>query len=179
MGDRRSQAVSRRPLGGRDPAAFPRAPLRPLVRHFKAHDADDRCPRGEKTVMGAGSCARSRLLAFTAPPLRRRRRLTSRTHTTCSSTVHRVSAHRSGVVTSPGCPPRCVAPTSTLYLVMDVRSRRIVGWKIADRESAELAAEFFTQVCRGRQIDPKGLVLHSAEEATSRTARSTRARLRG
>ena len=34
-------------------------------------------------------------------------------------------------------------------------------WKIADRESAEVAAEFITEVCRDRQIDPRGLVLHS------------------
>jgi len=44
---------------------------------------------------------------------------------------------------------------------MDVWSRRIVGWKVADRESAELAAEFITEVCRDRQVDPRGLVLHS------------------
>jgi transposase InsO family protein len=44
---------------------------------------------------------------------------------------------------------------------MDVWSRHIVGWKIADRESAELAAEFITEVCRERQIEPRGLVLHS------------------
>jgi transposase InsO family protein len=50
---------------------------------------------------------------------------------------------------------------SHLYLVMDVWSRRIVGWKVADRESAELAAEFITEVCRDRQVDPRGLVLHS------------------
>ena len=48
-----------------------------------------------------------------------------------------------------------------LYLVMDVWSRRIVGWKVADRESADLAAEFIAEVCRDRQGDPRGLVLHS------------------
>jgi transposase InsO family protein len=48
-----------------------------------------------------------------------------------------------------------------LYLVMDVWSRRIFGWKIADRESGESAAEFITEVCRDRQVDPRGLLLHS------------------
>jgi len=48
-----------------------------------------------------------------------------------------------------------------LYLVMDVWSRRIVAWRIADRDSAEIAAELFTQACREAKLDPRGLVLHS------------------
>jgi putative transposase len=32
-----------------------------------------------------------------------------------------------------------------LYLMMDVWSRRIVGWRIAERESALIAAELVTQ----------------------------------
>jgi putative transposase len=48
-----------------------------------------------------------------------------------------------------------------LYLIMDVWSRRIVGWTIAERESSEIAAELITQVCRDEHVDPDGLVLHS------------------
>ena len=48
-----------------------------------------------------------------------------------------------------------------LYLVMDVWSRRIVGWRIARGDSAAIAAEMITQACRDGQIDPRGLVLHS------------------
>lgn len=48
-----------------------------------------------------------------------------------------------------------------LYLVLDVWSRRIVGWKIHDRESDELAAEMIRDICDEANIDPNGLVLHS------------------
>ena len=48
-----------------------------------------------------------------------------------------------------------------LYLVMDVWSRRIVAWRIADSDSAEIAAELITQACRDGNFDPRGLVLHA------------------
>lgn len=48
-----------------------------------------------------------------------------------------------------------------LYLVLDVWSRRIVGWCIAERGSAEIAAELITHTCREGNFDPRGLVLHS------------------
>lgn len=48
-----------------------------------------------------------------------------------------------------------------LYLVMDVWSRRIVGWTIAASESAATAAELVTRICQEGRIDPTGLVLHS------------------
>ena len=48
-----------------------------------------------------------------------------------------------------------------LYLVVDVWSRRIVGWRVHVRESAELAAEMIHAICDESGIDPKGLVLHS------------------
>jgi putative transposase len=44
---------------------------------------------------------------------------------------------------------------------MDVWSRRIVGWCIAEHESADVAAALTTQTCAGGNIDPRGLVLHS------------------
>jgi len=48
-----------------------------------------------------------------------------------------------------------------LYLIMDVWSRRIVGWRIAQRESADIAAALITQSCSEAKVDPRGLVLHS------------------
>lgn len=48
-----------------------------------------------------------------------------------------------------------------LYLVMDVWSRRIVGWRIAETESADIAVQLITQACREGNLDPRGLVLHS------------------
>jgi putative transposase len=94
--------------------------------------------------------------------LRRKKRPMSRTQVTRSSTVHRASAPNkvwSWDIT--WLPTNVRGIYLHLYLVMDVWSRRIVGWKIADRESAELSAEFITEVCRDRQVDPRGLVLHS------------------
>jgi transposase InsO family protein len=55
-----------------------------------------------------------------------------------------------------------------LYLIVDVWSRRIVGWRIAPRESADLAADLMLQVCRNSGIDARGLVLHSDNGAAMR-----------
>jgi len=49
-----------------------------------------------------------------------------------------------------------------LYLVMDVWSRKVVGWRIAEADSAEIASELITQACRDGNVEPRGLVLHSA-----------------
>lgn len=47
-----------------------------------------------------------------------------------------------------------------LYLVVDVYSRRIVGWQVHDEESAELAAELMKRIV-GEAGHPRGLKLHS------------------
>jgi putative transposase len=48
-----------------------------------------------------------------------------------------------------------------LYLVMDVWSRRIVGWAVHDDEIAERAATLIQRICVESGVDPNGLVLHS------------------
>ena len=48
-----------------------------------------------------------------------------------------------------------------LYLVLDVWSRRIVGWRVHERENPDLAAEMIAQICNAEKINPVGLVLHS------------------
>jgi transposase InsO family protein len=48
-----------------------------------------------------------------------------------------------------------------LYLIMDVWSRRIVGWCVAERESADVAAALVRQACTDGKVNPHGLVLHS------------------
>jgi len=48
-----------------------------------------------------------------------------------------------------------------LYLVMDVWSRRIVGWDVRERESADDAAALIRNICSNSGINPKGLILHS------------------
>jgi transposase InsO family protein len=48
-----------------------------------------------------------------------------------------------------------------LYLVVDVWSRKIVGWSIERQESAQRASELIWRTCEQSGIDPQGLVLHS------------------
>ena len=48
-----------------------------------------------------------------------------------------------------------------LYLVMDVWSRRIVGWTVAEHETSDIAAELIQRTCTVGGVDPRGLVLHS------------------
>ena len=48
-----------------------------------------------------------------------------------------------------------------LYLIVDIWSRRIVGWTVEECESTDLAAMLFRRTCAQLGIDPDGLVLHS------------------
>jgi transposase InsO family protein len=48
-----------------------------------------------------------------------------------------------------------------LYVVIDVWSRRIVGWAVHERESADHAAALIRNVCVESGVDSAGLVLHS------------------
>jgi putative transposase len=48
-----------------------------------------------------------------------------------------------------------------LYLVMDVFSRRIMGWRIHPEESARRAALLIRQTCRSNGVNPSGLILHA------------------
>ena len=48
-----------------------------------------------------------------------------------------------------------------LYLVMDIYSRKIMGWSIHEKESSEYAACLIEQVCYDEDISRDQLVLHS------------------
>src|SRR5207245_402017 len=48
-----------------------------------------------------------------------------------------------------------------LYLAMDIYSRKVVGWEVHDRESADLASLLVQEACGREHIDEKGLVIHS------------------
>jgi putative transposase len=48
-----------------------------------------------------------------------------------------------------------------LYLVVDVFSRRIMGWDVATEESMERAAALIQRACMVNAVDAKGLILHS------------------
>ncbi|WP_437877896.1 IS3 family transposase [Sorangium sp. So ce513] len=48
-----------------------------------------------------------------------------------------------------------------LYLIVDIYSRRIMGWAVHEEESGEHAAALFRATCAASQLDPKGLVFRS------------------
>jgi putative transposase len=48
-----------------------------------------------------------------------------------------------------------------LYLVMDIWSRKVVGWAVHEEEAAEHAARLFSEICRRSRLDPAGIVLHA------------------
>ena len=48
-----------------------------------------------------------------------------------------------------------------LYVMLDVFSRYVVGWLLAERESAELAQELTLAACTKQQIQPGQLTIHA------------------
>lgn len=48
-----------------------------------------------------------------------------------------------------------------LYLVMDVFSRKIVGWQVYEEESSALAADIMKDICQREGIQRQQVVLHS------------------
>ena len=53
-----------------------------------------------------------------------------------------------------------------LYVILDIYSRYVVGWLVADRESAELARILISQTCKKQNIQENQLTLH-ADRGTS------------
>jgi putative transposase len=48
-----------------------------------------------------------------------------------------------------------------LYVIIDVFSRYVVGWMVADRESSALAKRLIAETIRKQAADPAGLTLHA------------------
>jgi putative transposase len=48
-----------------------------------------------------------------------------------------------------------------LYVIIDVFSRYVVGWMVADRESAELAKKLISETIRKQEADPSRLTIHA------------------
>jgi putative transposase len=94
--------------------------------------------------------------------LRRKKPAAGRTHATRAATLHRATGPNQVWSWDITWLPTTVRGLYLhLYLVMDVWSRRIVGWHIAENESADTAAQLITRICRDSNVDPRGLVLHS------------------
>lgn len=101
--------------------------------------------------------------------LRAQKRPVERRHITRANTVHQATAPNhvwSWDIT--WLPTLVRGRFLYLYLVMDVWSRRIVGWTVAERESPELAAELVTRICAEAHLDPRGIVLHADNGAAMR-----------
>jgi len=58
-----------------------------------------------------------------------------------------------------------------LYVILDVYSRYVVGWMIAERESEELAQELIRETCAKQGIQPGQLTLH-ADNGSAMIAKS-------
>ena len=48
-----------------------------------------------------------------------------------------------------------------LYMVMDIYSRKIVGWQVYERESSARAADLMTDICRREGVGSDQVTLHS------------------
>jgi len=57
-----------------------------------------------------------------------------------------------------------------LYVILDIFSRYVVGWMVAERESAELAKRLIGETCRKQNIAPGSLTIH-ADRGTSMTSK--------
>jgi putative transposase len=57
-----------------------------------------------------------------------------------------------------------------LYVILDVFSRYVVGWLVADREGKELARHFIAETCRKQQIPAGQLTIH-ADRGSSMTSK--------
>ena len=48
-----------------------------------------------------------------------------------------------------------------LYVLLDIFSRYVVGWMVADRENSALAGRLITETCHKQDVAPQVLTLHS------------------
>jgi len=48
-----------------------------------------------------------------------------------------------------------------LYVLLDIFSRYVVGWMVADRENSALAGRLIEETCHKQGVEPKVLTLHS------------------
>jgi len=63
--------------------------------------------------------------------------------------------------TSLSCPGRRSGPTTTLYVILGIFSRYVVGWMVAHRESAALAEVLIHQTCTKQGIGRDQLTIHA------------------
>jgi putative transposase len=59
-----------------------------------------------------------------------------------------------------------------LYVIIDIFSRFVVGWMVADQESAEQAHHFISSTC-AKQVIPSGQLIIHADRGSPMTAKTT------
>jgi putative transposase len=57
-----------------------------------------------------------------------------------------------------------------LYVILDIYSRYIVGWTLADRESSILAGHLIEESCLKQEVTPKQLTLHADRGPSMKSA---------
>ena len=67
-------------------------------------------------------------------------------------------------------PARITGMYFYLYMVMDIYSRKIVGWQVYEKESSALAADLMTDICRREEVRPDQATLHSDNGGAMRGA---------
>jgi putative transposase len=58
-----------------------------------------------------------------------------------------------------------------LYVIIDIYSRYVVGWLVADRESSQLAKHLIAETCQRQQARTKELIIHS-DRGSSMTSKT-------
>lgn len=48
-----------------------------------------------------------------------------------------------------------------LYTIVDLYSRKVVGWMVAEKENGELAKRLFSTTCKRERVDASKLIIHS------------------
>ena len=56
-----------------------------------------------------------------------------------------------------------------LYVILDVFSRRVVGWMVSERESATLANHLIKEACQKHEIEPEQLTIHADRGSAMRS----------
>ena len=51
-----------------------------------------------------------------------------------------------------------------LYVLIDIFSRYVVAWMVADRENSALASRLIQEICLKQGVQPETLTLHSDSE---------------
>jgi len=67
-------------------------------------------------------------------------------------------------------PTRVLGLFFYLYIVIDIYSRKVVGWQVYEMESSALAADVMTAICQQENIERHQVTLHSDNDSPMKGA---------